>query len=73
MAEQKSDKPKMSLMDNGPILVTGDFSLTLPDGKEIPVEGPTIALCRCGASEKKPFCDGAHKKIGFQAPAPNVE
>jgi CDGSH-type Zn-finger protein len=73
MADQKSDKPTMSLMDNGPILVTGDFRLTLPDGKEIPVEGPTIALCRCGASEKKPFCDGSHKKVGFQAPAPESE
>ncbi len=60
-----ADKTTMSLMDNGPILVTGDFKITLPDGQEVPVEGTTIALCRCGASDNKPFCDGMHKKIGF--------
>ena len=36
-------------------------------GREVPVEKETVALCRCGASTKKPFCDGAHSKVGFRA------
>jgi len=56
---------------NGPYLVTGDLSqLTLTDaeGKAYDISGKqAIALCRCGASVNKPFCDGTHSKIGFQA------
>jgi CDGSH-type Zn-finger protein len=73
MSEQSADKTKMSLMDDGPILVAGEFQLTLPDGTIIPVEGNTVALCRCGASENKPFCDGAHKKIGFVSGRPKSD
>ena len=53
---------------NGPYLVRGDFRLTDPDGGEIDPHRKTIALCRCGASRRKPFCDGTHKLIGFRAP-----
>ncbi len=66
MAEQ-ADKTTMSLKDDGPILVTGEFKIMLANGQEIPVEGNTVALCRCGASSKKPFCDGSHKQIGFKS------
>ena len=56
---------------NGPYLVTGDLSqlaLTDADGKAYDLTGKqAIALCRCGASVNKPFCDGTHSKIGFQA------
>ena len=56
---------------NGPYavdLTSGDFLLTDHEGNPIPLpEGKsTIALCRCGASSRKPFCDGTHSKIGFQ-------
>jgi CDGSH-type Zn-finger protein len=56
---------------NGPYavdLTSGDFVLTDHEGNVIPLpEGKTtIALCRCGASSRKPFCDGTHSKIGFQ-------
>jgi 3-phenylpropionate/trans-cinnamate dioxygenase ferredoxin subunit len=54
-------------LKNGPYLVQGAVELLDSDGNRIAVEKETIALCRCGASINKPFCDGAHSKIGFQA------
>lgn len=55
---------------NGPYLVTGDLSqlsLTDAEGHPYDISGkPAIALCRCGGSVNKPFCDGTHSKIGFQ-------
>ena len=53
---------------DGPYLLRGDFKLTDPEGVEIDPRRKTVALCRCGASRRKPFCDGTHKLIGFQAP-----
>ncbi len=57
--------------ENGPYLVTGDLSeLTLTDAAGNPYDltgKPNIALCRCGGSTTKPFCDGTHSKIGFMA------
>ncbi len=51
---------------NGPLLVRGDMKLLDPEGREFNLEGKTnVALCRCGHSENKPFCDGSHKKVGF--------
>jgi CDGSH-type Zn-finger protein len=52
---------------NGPYLVRGDFTLVDQDGDEIELTRRTIALCRCGKSRTRPFCDGTHKTIGFQA------
>jgi len=52
--------------DNGPYLIDGDdVKLTDMNGNEIPLTKK--ALCRCGGSTTKPFCDGTHSKIGFQA------
>jgi CDGSH-type Zn-finger protein len=53
--------------ENGPLLVRGDFTLRTPDGQVIEPGRGTIALCRCGKSASKPFCDGTHKAIGFRA------
>jgi CDGSH-type Zn-finger protein len=53
---------------DGPLLVRGDFALVGPDGDEIELHQRTIALCRCGASQRKPFCDGTHRAIGWRAP-----
>ena len=58
--------------ENGPLVLPAQFKIVdhlgneiaLPQGKEL------IALCRCGHSQNKPFCDGSHKAAGFQAPAP---
>ena len=53
---------------NGPYLVSGPVTLTDADGVEYKLEGrEKIALCRCGGSTTKPFCDGTHSVIGFQA------
>ena len=55
------------VLKNGPYLVQGDVELLDSEGNRIEVERDSCALCRCGASTKKPFCDGTHSKIGFQA------
>jgi uncharacterized Fe-S cluster protein YjdI/CDGSH-type Zn-finger protein len=53
-------------MRNGPLRVTGEIHVRLDDGSEEVL--PRATLCRCGGSERKPFCDNTHLKIGFQAP-----
>ena len=61
----------IKIKDNGPYLVEGDFTLTDMQGNPIPVVKK--ALCRCGGSTTKPFCDGTHSKIGFQGAIAAVE
>jgi CDGSH-type Zn-finger protein len=56
---------------NGPYIVTGTIELRDTNGNVIATQARTV-LCRCGASTKKPFCDGTHSKIGFQAAAEAV-
>jgi len=51
---------------NGPLLVRGEVRLTRPDGSTIDPDRRTVALCRCGVSAIKPFCDGTHKLVGFR-------
>jgi CDGSH-type Zn-finger protein len=53
---------------DGPYLVRGDFRLLDQDGSEITLGRRTIALCRCGKSRMRPFCDGTHRLSGFRAP-----
>ena len=56
------------LRRNGPYVVEGDDAKIIDwNGAEYKVERRPIALCRCGASTTKPFCDGTHSKAGFQA------
>ena len=52
-------------MDNGPYIVRGEVKLVDATGKEFEVK-ENIALCRCGQSSTKPFCDGTHSKVNFQ-------
>jgi CDGSH-type Zn-finger protein len=54
---------------DGPLIVRGDFRLVDQDGVEIDPGRDTVALCRCGKSGIKPFCDGTHKRSGFSAPS----
>jgi len=58
---------KITVMTSGPYLVEG-VEIIDSEGKPFAIEaGKPVALCRCGASATKPFCDGAHVKIGFRA------
>jgi CDGSH-type Zn-finger protein len=52
---------------NGPLIIEGPVELFDTDGNRITWDKPRLALCRCGASSNKPFCDGTHSRIGFQA------
>ena len=62
-----SDAPvTITPLENGPYLVRGSVVVRDADGNEYRIERETIALCRCGGSTTKPFCDGTHSKIGFQ-------
>jgi CDGSH-type Zn-finger protein len=59
---------KITVRPNGPYLVEGEVELLDPAGNKIDTTSrPKMALCRCGGSVTKPFCDGTHSKIGFQA------
>ncbi|HVN68917.1 MAG TPA: CDGSH iron-sulfur domain-containing protein [Candidatus Binatia bacterium] len=61
------DEVTIKVRENGPYLVRGPFTLTDADGNLYTLEGPNVALCRCGGSQTKPFCDGSHKTNGFAA------
>ena len=61
-------KSQWKVLSNGPYKVEGPVRLIDAEGREFVLpEGETIALCRCGASTTKPFCDGTHSKAGFKA------
>ena len=58
----------IKVRDSGPYLVEGDDVVLVDwNGAEYPIAKRPFALCRCGASATRPFCDGTHSKIGFQA------
>jgi CDGSH-type Zn-finger protein len=61
------DEARITPYEDGPLLVRGPFKLVDQDGDEIETSRRTIALCRCGRSKMKPFCDGTHKVTGFKA------
>ncbi|GAB2989494.1 MAG TPA: CDGSH iron-sulfur domain-containing protein [Actinotalea caeni] len=63
MAEERAT---ITPYPDGPILVRGDVDLLGPDGAPIERRRRTVALCRCGLSTIKPFCDGSHKPAGFR-------
>lgn len=59
------DGVEITLCPDGPLLVRGAITLLDADGEPVPSRRSTVALCRCGASAIKPFCDGTHKVNGF--------
>ena len=57
------------IKDHGPLVVEGAITVVDGEGKTYPVpaDKPAIGLCRCGASTRKPFCDGSHRGAGFES------
>ncbi|NNG19221.1 CDGSH iron-sulfur domain-containing protein [Naumannella sp. ID2617S] len=55
---------QISVCPDGPLLVRGDFEILDGDGMPIPLPRRTVALCRCGRSANKPWCDATHKQAG---------
>lgn len=63
-----ADEVTIRVNEHGPYRVKGPITLLDPDGNEYDLGGRrSIFLCRCGASTRKPFCDGTHSELGFQA------
>ncbi|HWY27214.1 MAG TPA: CDGSH iron-sulfur domain-containing protein [Candidatus Angelobacter sp.] len=62
---------RITSRNDGPLRVEGEFEILDQDGKPFGLAGRTaLSLCRCGASENKPFCDGSHKRVSFQSSTP---
>jgi CDGSH-type Zn-finger protein len=61
-----SEAPSIEARPNGPYMVKGLAELRAASGEKLATQ-PVIALCRCGGSAKKPFCDGTHKTNGFSS------
>lgn len=61
-----SEKAKVKVNDNGPYLVKGEVEMVDAEGNVFETR-KTFSICRCGHSSNKPFCDGTHKKIGFES------
>ncbi len=59
----------IKVRESGPYKITGPVTLVDADGAEYDLsdKGETVALCRCGGSTTKPFCDGTHSRTGFEA------
>jgi len=65
---------KVKLRENGPILLESKGEAKLvQNSQEKTIAGSMVALCRCGQSANMPFCDGAHAKANFKAPAAEIE
>lgn len=61
---ERGGKLSIKPLKDGPILLSGNITLRSGSG-QVAWTGTQAALCRCGASENKPFCDGSHRKVGF--------
>jgi CDGSH-type Zn-finger protein len=65
---------KVIIFNNGSIRLEGDFTVYDADGNQFGLGGrTTVGLCRCGQSANKPFCDGSHKRVGFESMCPARE
>ena len=68
-AEPIQEHNTIRLVKNGPLYLRGEFTIVNGTG-ELVVKDSRAALCRCGGSANKPFCDNTHRTIGFKAPMP---
>jgi CDGSH-type Zn-finger protein len=66
-AAQDETAAQVTMYEDGPLLLRGSFQIFDQDGLPIDAGRPTVALCRCGKSAIKPFCDGTHKTSSFRA------
>ena len=64
---------KITIVENGPIVVKAETEVSIRVGADVETRSDAIALCRCGKSSKKPFCDGAHRNVGFEASAAELD
>lgn len=62
---EKDARTKIQILKNGPALIRGSYIITAADGSVLQPPTEVAAICRCGASKKKPFCDGTHHHVGF--------
>ena len=69
--EPQPEETTIDARPNGPLHVRGQVRIVGPGGQLIR-EDTRVALCRCGASENKPFCDGSHRRIGFSTKNPST-
>ena len=67
MSDEREPATTVTPYPDGPLLVRGDFTMVTVDGETIETGRSTVALCRCGMSAIKPFCDGTHRTIKFKA------
>jgi len=64
--EERVAGTKVTIFNNGPMRIEGDFEIVDQEGQRFGLAGRTaVSLCRCGHSENKPFCDGSHKRQNF--------
>lgn len=61
----KAERATITPYKDGPLIVRGAVELVAPNGEPIETNRKTVALCRCGLSTIKPFCDGTHRATGF--------
>lgn len=67
---ETAEPVRITVRPNGPLRVEGHIILQDADGKTWDLTGkPAVSLCRCGLSEKRPFCDGSHNRQGWQCNA----
>ena len=60
-----ADDVVIKVRDDGPLKITGPVTLIDADGAPFALPDGPVALCRCGRSQSKPFCDGGHREAGF--------
>lgn len=70
MSAEASAPVSITACPDGPLLVRGDLALFDENGAPVQPNRRTFALCRCGASAIRPFCDGSHKAVGFRTTPP---
>ena len=58
---------QITIKDSGPFVVKGPITLTDAEGNDFTIDKEIVPLCRCGASETQPFCNGSHRKSGFES------